>query len=63
MLVSSIHFYTFLNILYDTVDGSEIPRPTTWDGAKTLKVMGYLPYQLVSLPDFWLNHQQYFAEV
>ena len=24
-------------ILFDaTVDGSEIPRPTTWDGAKTL---------------------------
>ena len=24
----------------DTVDGSEIPRPTTWDGAKTLQIMG-----------------------
>ena len=24
------------------VDGSEIPRPTTWDGAKTLKIMRYL---------------------
>ena len=26
-----------------TVDGSEIPRPTTWDGAKTLQIMEKLP--------------------
>ena len=35
----------------DTADASEIPRPTTWDGSKTLYVYTYngiqLPYQLV----------------
>ena len=38
-----------------TVDGSEIPFPTTWDGAKTLDGINYQPQQ-VSLPDF--SHQQ-----
>ena len=44
----------------DTVDGSEIPFPTAWDGAKTLrKIMGFqLPVpQLVSHAGV-LNHQQ-----
>ena len=33
--------------------GLMVSEITTWDGAKTLEIMGYLPYQLVSLPDFW----------
>ena len=46
-------------IVHDyTVDGSEIRR-TTWDGAKTLGIMGYLPYQLVQ--EFF--HQRYFPTV
>jgi len=28
-----------------TVDRSEIPRPTTWDGEKTLKIMVDFNYQ------------------
>ena len=44
----------------DTVDGSEIPRPTTvWMVLKPCKYMGFqLPFlQLLSLPDF--SHQPY----
>ena len=37
------------------VDGSEIRQKPTWDGAKTLWIMGYLPYQLRQ--DFF--HQPY----
>ena len=43
----------------DTVHGSEIPFPTTWDGAKTRGKwweIHYQPQQVFS-PDFWLNHQ------
>ena len=44
----------------DTVDGSQIPRPTTWDGAKTLKIMGYsLPTSTGFHATFRTNHQEY----
>ena len=32
---------------------------TTWDGAETLVIKGYLPHQLVSLPDFLSINSMY----
>ena len=40
---------------FNTVDGSEIPSNHRLDGAKTLQIMGYSPYQLMQD----LFHQQY----
>ena len=48
VLVSSIHFYTFLNIFYDTVDAKQPPGMVL----KPRKSWDKLPYQPVSLPDF-----------
>ena len=46
-------------IALHTVDGSEIPRPTTWDGAKTLVNKGRngSQPQLVSCSRISLHHQ------
>ena len=40
-----------------TVDGSEIPRPTTWDGGKTLYIMRETTN--LNWSAGFLNHQQY----
>ena len=52
-LIGHLRCWLFLLELFTrypvhTVDGLEIPFPTTWDGAKTLWILGYLLHQLVS---------------